>query len=253
MGKPKHPKIYSKNQIRKIGDAGKIVKEVLQLMSENCKEGITTIELDNIANKFITKLGGKPACLGFNGFTASSCISIDSVILHGIPDETVIKNGMLVGIDCPVFYKGVYADSAINVEVGDVDEKTKKLNLTVKKCLDSLIEIIKPNMTIEEISKYQEEYAKREGYEVVKDFRSHGVGKNLHEPPSIPHFFDERNIYNTYKLKVGNVIAIEPTFVTNDKLVKLSDGWAHKTIDDSIGTSWEHTIVITENGNNILT
>ena len=128
MNKPLHPKIYSKSQIRRIGDAGKIVKEVLNVMGEMCVEGITTKELDDIAFKTITKLKGKPACLGYKGFPASSCISIDSVILHGIPNETIIKNGMLVGIDCPVLYSGMYADAAINVEVGEVDEMSKKLN-----------------------------------------------------------------------------------------------------------------------------
>ena len=253
MSKLKHPKVYSKNQIKKIGDAGKIVKEVLQLMSENCKVGISTIELDNIANKFIKKLGGKPACLGYKGFPNSSCISIDSVILHGIPNETIIENGMLVGIDCPVLYKGYYADAAINVEVGEVDEERKKLNNSVKSCLDGLIKLIKPNIEVQEISRFQEDYAKREGFKVIRNFRSHGVGKTLHEPPGIPHFLDKNNPYNNYKLKVGNIIAIEPTFVTNDKLILLSDGWAYKTIDNSVGTSWEHTIVITEKGNRILT
>jgi methionyl aminopeptidase len=248
-----HPKIYSMSQIKRVGDAGKIVREVLLMMGDKCKEGVTTKELDDIAFSTITKLGGKPACLGYKGFPASSCISINSVILHGIPDETLIKSGMLVGIDCPVLYKGMYADSAINVEVGEVDEKSKKLNNAVKSCLDDLIKLIKPNVEVQEISRFQEEYAKREGFKVIRNFRSHGVGKTLHEPPGIPHFLDKNNPYNNYKLKVGNIIAIEPTFVTNDKLILLSDGWAYKTIDNSVGTSWEHTIVITEKGNRILT
>ncbi len=253
MNKIKHPKIYSKSQIKRIGESGKIVREVLSIMGEKCKEGVTTKELDNIAFSTITKLGGKPACLGYRGFPASSCISIDSVILHGIPDETIIKSGMLVGIDCPVLYKGMYADSAINIEVGEVDKKSKKINNSVKSCLYELIKIIKPNMEVQEICRFQEEYAKRAGFKVIKSFRSHGVGKNLHEPPGIPHFLDKNNPYNEYKLKVGNIIAIEPTFVTNDELILLSDGWAYKTIDSSVGTSWEHTIVITEKGNKILT
>ena len=122
MKKPKHPKIYSKNQIKKIRAAGDIVARVLAGLSIQCKEGITTKQLDELAAKYIAKWGGISASYQYNGFPGHCSISIDEVLLHGIPSDQVIKNGMLVGIDCPVIYQGMYADGAINVEVGEVSE-----------------------------------------------------------------------------------------------------------------------------------
>jgi len=248
-----HPKIYSKSQIKRIRDTGKIVVEVLNIMKENCNAGITTLELDEIGRKYLESVKAKSASYKYNGFPRYSCISIDNVILHGIPNDTLIKKGMLVGIDCPVLYKGMYADAAINVEVGEINERKKKVNKVAYECLMETIKLIKPNTTVGELCAHQYQYATSHGFDVVKNFRGHGVGKELHEPPGIPYFYDPNNVYNDYKLKVGNVITIEPTLILNDNLIKLNDGWGYITSDQSTGTSWEHTILVTEEGNEILT
>ena len=252
MSKPKHPKIYSKNQIKKIREAGDIVAKVLTALSLECKTGITTQELDDKAAYYIKKWGGRSASYNYKGFPGHCCISIDEVILHGIPSDQLIEEGMLVGIDCAIHYKGMYADSAINVEVGEVSEEKKKLNLTSKKCLVKTLEILKPGITIREICEFQQTYANKNGYKVIKNFQGHGIGRNLHEPPAIPYYVKEDNPYNDYKLKIGNVLAIEPGLVTNDVLVTKTDGWSVVNENLSIGTSWEHTVVITSQGYEIL-
>tara|TARA_B100000674_G_C37855648_1_gene922228 strand:- start:519 stop:1298 length:780 start_codon:yes stop_codon:yes gene_type:complete len=254
MGKPKHPKVYSKNQISKIKDCGKIVAEVLTVCAIKTTEGMSTYDVDMMVKNFLKHHKATSASFGYNGFPGYSCISVDEVILHGIPSkDKILEEGMIVGVDCPVKYKGMIADSAINIKIGEVDEIKSKLNEVAEKCLYSTLDMIGPGVTIGEICKYQEEYAKEYGYKVIKDFRGHGVGKTLHEPPYIPYYYDENNPYNDYKLKVGNVIAIEPTLVTNDLTVKLPDNWGVVTSDMSFGTSWEHTIVITDNGKEIIT
>ena len=247
------PIIHTNKQIQKIRDAGKLVKEVLNLIKEECKEGITTLELDNIAHSFLKKKNAIGAAYGQYGYPNHCCISIDDIILHGIPNHRIIKNGMLVGIDCPVNYKGGYADAAINVEVGEVSKEKKKINKTAYECLLSTIKLLKPGISIGEICSYQQQYANDQGYEVIKDFGGHGVGKSLHEPPHIPYFFNEKNPHNDYQLQKGNVIALEPTLVTNNKLLILPDGWGVVNLELTVGTSWEHTMLITKEGYEILT
>ena len=160
---------------------------------------------------------------------------------------------MLVGIDCPVLYKGMFADAAINVEIGEVNEEVKKLNSITYECLMTTLSLIKPGITIGEICNHQYKFATTHGYDVIKNFNGHGVGRHLHEPPQIPYFFNPSNPYNSYKLKEGNVLAIEPTLVTNDTLIKLKDGWGYVTEDKSVGTSWEHTVIVTKEGYDIIT
>ncbi len=254
MGKPKHPKVYSKNQIKKIKESGRLVAEVLSLVSTQCVEGVSTWDLDTIIYSFLKHRKAKSASYGYKNYPAHSCISIDEVVLHGIPSpDKIIESGMIVGVDCPVLYKGMIADGAVNIEVGEVDREKKRLNEAAKKCLFSTLDIIGPGVTVGEICKHQEMYAQKEGYKVVKEFRGHGVGRQLHEPPFIPYRYDENNPYNDYKLKPGNIIAIEPTLVTNDELVKLPDNWGYVTSDMSFGTSWEHTVLVTDNGMEIIT
>ena len=251
--KVKHPKIYSKSQIERIRESGKITKKVLEIMKDACVIGNTLIEVDNIGKEFLDSVNAKSACYGYRNFPRYSCISVDDTILHGIPDKTIITEGMMIGIDCPVKYKGMYSDSAINVGVGKVDETKIKLSKVAYDCLMETINIIKPGVTIGEVCSFQQEYAKKYNYDVIKTFRGHGVGRNLHEPPHIPYFYDENNLYNDYKLKKGNVIAVEPTVVSNDELYVLDDGWGYKTTDGSFGTSWEHTVLVTDDGFEILT
>ena len=249
----KEPKCYNTNQIKRIREAGKVVKDVLALMAEECIIGRTTLEIDNTAANYLKNIKAKAASYGYKGYPRHSCISIDHAVVHGIPDDTIIQEGMLVGIDCPVKYKGMYADAAINVEVGKVNDEKKKLNKVSYDCLMNAIDKIGPGFTIGELCHIQQQYANDHGFKVIKQLQGHGIGKNLHESPAIPFWKIDINPYNDYKLKPGNVIAVEPGIVTDDNLLMLPDMWTIITEDRSPGTSWEHTILITDNGNEILT
>lgn len=249
----KQPKIYNPNQIKHIRNAGKIVKEVLQLLSTECIVGRTTLELDNIAGDYLKSIKAKGAAYGYKGYPCHSCISIDHVVVHGIPDNTVIQEGMLIGIDCPVKYKGYHADAAINVEVGDVGDHKRNLNKVSYDCLMNAIDKIGPGFTIGELCHIQQQYANDNGFKVIKQLQGHGVGKKLHESPAIPFWKIDINPYNDYELKPGNIIAVEPGLVTDDNLLMLPDNWSIITKDGTPGTSWEHTILVTDNGCEILT
>ena len=249
----REPKIYNPNQIKRIREAGKVVKDVLDLMDQECIAGRTTLELDNIAAKYLKSVKAKAAAYKFKNYPRHTCISIDEIIIHGIPGNTVIHEGMLIGIDCPVKYKGMYADASINVEVGDVGEYKKLLNKVSYECLMNAIDTAGPGLTVGELCHIQQEYANAHGFKVVKQFQGHGVGKRLHEPPSIPYWRNPANIYNDYVLKPGNVLALEPGLLNSDTLLMLPDGWGIICEDGMAGTSWEHTILITDNGCEILT
>ncbi len=251
--KIKQPTIYKGKQIDLLRECGKITKDVLKHMKNSCLVGKTLIDVDNVGKEFLETMGAESACHNYRGFPRYSCISVDDVVLHGVPDETIIKEGMVINIDCPVKYKNFYTDSTINVEVGIVNEQKSMLNSIAYKCLMETINIIKPGIKIKDISKFQETYATKNNYKVIKTFRGHGVGLNLHEPPSIPYFYDENNIYNEYTIKEGNVFTIEPLLVSMDDLILDDDNWTYRTKDGSFGTYWEHTLLTTNKGVEILT
>jgi len=247
------PTVYNNKDIDILKECGNITSQTLKKLKKYCEVGISFLELDEVAKINIKKMGGVPACYGYNNFPKNICISVDEIILHGIPKNITIKEGMIINIDCPVKYKNFYTDSSINISIGDVNEDKKILNEFAYKCMMDTISIIKSGVKIGDICKFEEEYIKNGGYKTIKEFRSHGVGNNLHEPPHIPHYYDIKNIYNEYELEKGNVFTIEPIVVTNEKLIKEDDGWSYRTEDYSFGTYWEHTVVVTDNGCEILT
>tara|TARA_Y100001972_G_C7657253_1_gene331040 strand:+ start:2039 stop:2800 length:762 start_codon:yes stop_codon:yes gene_type:complete len=249
----KKPILYKSKDIYNAKECGKITGDVLKMVKNSISDCETTLDIDYKVKEFLKSKNAIPATLGYKNYPHNVCVSIDDVVLHGLPNDIKISDGMLLGIDCPVYYKGMYTDSAINIEIGEVDKNKKRINKISYECLMSTINIIKPNITIGDICLHQQSFAKENGYDVIKSFRGHGVGKKLHEPPYIPYFYYEKNPYNDYKLQEGNIIAVEPTLVTNDELILMDDGWGYKTSDGSIGCNWEHTILITKNGCEILT
>lgn len=251
--KLKQPTIYKGKQIDLLIECGEITNTVLKHMGDACVVGKSLIDIDTIGKEFLESIGAESACYNYRGFPRYSCISVDDVVLHGIPNETVIKEGMVINIDCPVKYKNFYTDSTINIEVGVVDEEKRTLNRIAYECLMETISMVKPGIKIKEICRFQEHYASKNNYKVIKTFRGHGIGLNLHEPPSIPYFYDEYNIYNEYEIKEGNVFTIEPLLVLIDDLILDEDNWSYKTKDGSFGTYWEHTLLVTNNGVKILT
>jgi len=233
-------------------ESGKILAETLKATANFAKEGMSTLDLDIFAETFIKERGGKPAFKGYHGFPGTLCTSINEEIVHGIPSaDRILKNGDLLTIDCGVSYKGLITDSAISIGIGEISAEKEKLIKTADEALSRAIDTARPGIHLSELSKVIEKTVKDAGFHVIRDLTGHGVGRQLHEDPIILNFFDG-NPGPT--LKPGMTIAIEPIFSSGTSEMKeLDDNWTLVTIDNSCAVQKEHTILITEDGNNILT
>lgn len=231
--------------------ANVIVAEVLQALSEQILPGVTTAELDEIAEGIINKRGALPAFKGYGGFPATLCTSINDEVVHGIPSKNkVLKEGDIIGVDCGVCLEGYYGDSAVTFAVGTISEEAACLMKVTYEALHKAIEKAKVGNRLSDISHAVQSYVEPQGFSVVRSFVGHGIGKNLHENPHIPNFgLPGKGI----KLKAGMVFAIEPMINSgsNDVIV-LSDGWTAKTADGGLSAHFEHSVAITESGPYIL-
>lgn len=243
--------LKSKRELEIIRAASRIVAEVLPELSAWCKAGVTTRELDRIAEERTLAAGGQPAFKGYRGFPRSLCTSINEEVVHGIPGNRVLKEGDIVGLDFGVLYKGYYGDAAITVPIGCVNPEVQQLLRVTEECLYLGIEQMVPGNHLADISRAIQTHAESHGYSVVKELGGHGIGKRLHEDPMVLNYVVEgRGI----KLKPGLVLAIEPMVNMGiDHVRVLSDGWTVVTTDGKPSAHFEHTIVITESGPEILT
>ncbi|MEO0293429.1 MAG: type I methionyl aminopeptidase [candidate division WOR-3 bacterium] len=243
--------LKSKKEIEGIKDASKILAETFEFINEIIQEGMETKALDREIEEFIKKKKALPAFKGYRGYPASSCISINEVVIHGIPCERCIKEGDLVSVDVGVKYKEFYSDAAFTFGIGKIDKKAEKLIEIGKMALYKAIEEIKEENRVGDISWAIQETAEKAGFNVVRDFVGHGVGVELHEDPPIPNF-GEKGIGP--KLKKGMTIAVEPMINAGTSKVRiLEDGWTVVTEDGSPSVHFEHTILVTEKGPLILT
>ena len=244
--------VKTAEQIAKIRAAGKIAAQAIQLVGEACKPGVTTDELDRIGHEFVLSQGAYPSTLGYRGFPKSLCSSINEVICHGIPDDTVLQDGDIINIDITAFKDGFHGDSNVTFLVGNVAPEVKDLVERTHEAMMRGINAALPGRSINIIGRAIETYAKRFNYGVVRDFTGHGVGEAFHSGLVIPHY-DSAPHYAD-EIKVGMVFTIEPmlTLGTHDWEI-WSDDWTVVTKDRSITAQFEHTIVITEDGPEILT
>lgn len=244
-----------KKSTREIGlmrEAGRIVALAHQEVQKHIKPGISTLELDRIVEQVIRANGATPSFKGYNGFPGSICASINEVVIHGIPKATtILKDGDIIAIDIGACYKGYHGDSAWSYYVGKINPNDEKLMNVTKEALYKGLEQAKPGNRLGDISAAIGKYAKSYGYGVVEEFTGHGVGRNLHEDPAIPNY----GIPNTGPLlQPGMTLAIEPMINAGTKKVKiLSDGWTTITSDRKKSAHFEHTILITDDGCEILT
>ena len=244
-----------KKSTREIGlmrEAGRIVALAHQEVQKHIKPGISTLELDRIVEQVIRANGATPSFKGYNGFPGSICASINEVVIHGIPKATtILKDGDIIAIDIGACYKGYHGDSAWSYYVGKINPNDEKLMNVTKEALYKGLEQAKPGNRLGDISAAIGKYAKSYGYGVVEEFTGHGVGRNLHEDPAIPNY----GIPNTGPLlQPGKTLAIEPMINAGTKKVKiLSDGWTTITSDRKKSAHFEHTILITDDGCEILT
>ena len=248
--------IKTEKEIDLIRESCKIVAETLQLLKSYVKPGITTLELDKIAEDYILSNNAKAAFKGYSQagsfkFPGSICASVDNAVVHGIPGQRVLNNGEIISLDVGVFKNGYYGDAAITVPVGSLSEEKKKLLDVTKKSLYMGIEEAKENNRVHDISGTIQEYVEENGFSVVRELCGHGVGKFLHEEPSVPNFGKKGT---GIKLRNGMTIAIEPMVnLGKDKVLTGDDGWTVLTADGSPSAHFEHTILISNGKPEILT
>lgn len=245
-------KIKSNNELDLMRKAGQILSNLRLELEKHLKEGISTKELDNIAYDYIIKQGGTPSFKGYYGFTGSICASVNQVVVHGIPSENVIlKNGDIITLDLGVNYKGYHSDSAWTYPIGNVDKSILDLMEVTKNALFIGLEQVKPGNKIGDIGYAIQEYVKPFKYGIVRDFTGHGIGKDLHEDPIIPNYGlkDRGDV-----IKEGMVLCIEPMITLGSHKVKiLKDGWTTVTKDNKPAAHYEHMVVVTKTGYEILT
>lgn len=243
--------IKSDKEIELLTIAGNIVYETHQYLKEFIKPGITTLELDELAEKFIRSKGATPSCKGYEGYPATLCTSINEQVVHGIPGKRKLLNGDIISIDICACYKGYHGDSAWSYEVGKITSEKHELLEHTKEALYAGLKQVKPGNKIGDISSAIEEYANKYNLGIVKELVGHGVGNQLHEDPEIPNY----GIKKTGPLlKKGMVLAIEPMLTLGSpKIVMLDDDWTIETEDYSPSAHFEHTVVVTDDGCKILT
>ena len=239
-------------QIAKIRAAGKIAAEAIQHVGSFVQPGVTTDELDRIGHEFLIAAGAYPSTLGYRGYPKSLCSSVNEVICHAIPDDTVLQSGDIVNIDITAYKDGYHGDSNVTFLVGDVSQEVKDLVDRTKIALDRAIASVAPGRQVNIIGRTIEAYAKRFNYGVVRDFTGHGIGEAFHSGLIIPHY-DSAPLYSDV-MEVGMVFTIEPMLTLGThKWEMWKDDWTVTTADKSITAQFEHTLVVTETGAEILT
>jgi len=243
--------IKSEKEIEIMRQGGKILAGVVEKLRNKVQIGITTKELNKVADALLFKLGVKPAFKGYDGFPATLCTSINQVIVHQIPSDYKLKNGDIISLDMGLIYKGLFSDMAITVPVGEIDIKTKKLIEITKNSLFKGIKTIKPGRHIGDIGFNIQKYIEKSGFNVVRDLCGHGIGKNLHEDPQVLNY---GNKGEGDEIKKGMVICIEPMASIGDsRIKKFQDGSGWQTRDNSLSAHFEHMVAVTADGYEILT
>ncbi len=242
--------IKSNREIELMKHAGYINYLTHQEVAKNIHPGITTKELNNIAHKFILAHDAEPSFLGFEGYPASICISVNDEVVHGIPSRRKIKEGDVVSIDIGVMYKGYHSDSANTYIVGHASKEVEGLVENTKKALYEGLSVIKDGVKINEIGKKIEDYATKNNLGVVRELVGHGVGTSVHEDPDVPNYYTK----DCTRLKSGMVIAVEPMLNLGSRHIYMeTDDWTIKTEDGLPSAHFEHTVLVTKDGYVILT
>jgi methionyl aminopeptidase len=229
----------------------RIVAEVLEILKGTAKPGITTLALNQIAEKEAGKRSAKPAFKGYSGYPHALCCSVNEQVVHGMPSGRKLVEGDILSIDFGVIFDGFYGDAALTLPIGEISESAQRLLRVTEESLYAAIAATQPGNRLSDISYAVQSYVEQRGYSVVRDFVGHGIGKNLHESPQIPNFGRPgRGV----RLKSGMVLAIEPMINEKGPEVRvLEDGWTAVTCDGGLSAHFEHTVAVTEEGPEILT
>ncbi|MDF2442740.1 MAG: methionyl aminopeptidase [Subtercola sp.] len=244
--------VYTGERLQSIRDSSRIAANALAYVGEHVRPGVTTEELDALGHAYLIEHGAYPSTLGYRGYPKSLCSSVNEVVCHGIPDNTVLDDGDIVNIDITAFRNGVHGDTNATFFAGEPDEDVRLLVERTREAMNRGIKAVAPGRQVNVIGRAIESYAKRFGYGVVRDYTGHGVGEQFHSGLIIPHYdsaprFDD-------KIEVGMVFTVEPMLTLGSQDNELwDDGWTVVTRDRSFSAQFEHTLVVTERGAEVLT
>ncbi|NYD45615.1 methionyl aminopeptidase [Actinomadura luteofluorescens] len=245
------PDVKSPEIIERMRVAGRIAAQALEEVGKHVRPGITTDELDAVGHEFMLDHGAYPSTLGYRGFPKSLCTSINEVICHGIPDDTVLRDGDIVNVDITAFVDGVHGDTDATFLCGDVDEESRLLVERTHEAAMRGIRAVKPGRALNVIGRVIESYAKRFGYGVVRDFTGHGIGTTFHSGLVVPHYDDPAA---TTIIEPGMTFTVEPMLTLGTAEYDMwADGWTVVTKDRRRTAQFEHTLLVTEDGHEILT
>ncbi len=244
--------IKTAREIRQMQDACKLSARALRLAGEAIEPGVSTYEIDTLVRKYIEEQGATPSFLGYGGFPASACISVNNVVIHGIPSKkTILKEGDIVSVDVGAYLNGYHGDNAYTFACGDISKEAKALLDATKESLYEGIKQAVAGNRVGDISAAVQKYTEARSYSVVRDYVGHGVGAKLHEEPSVPNFGTP---HRGVRLIPGMTLAIEPMInMGSHKVRVLDDEWTVVTVDGSLSAHFEHTIAVTNDGPIILT
>ncbi|MGG3280941.1 type I methionyl aminopeptidase [Paenibacillus solani] len=243
--------LKSRAEIEEMRRAGQIVAAFHQALADMIRPGITTLDIESFAVRFLKESGAKAYTIGYNGYPFATCASVNDVIAHGFPNQTPLKEGDIVTIDIVAEANGWIGDSAWSYAIGEVSEEARKLMRVTKECLDLGIEKSLVGNRIGDVMHAVQTHAEQNGFSVVRDLLGHGVGREMHEEPNYPHVGKPGK---GFRLKEGMVLTIEPMLNAGIATMKIdADGWTARTADGSLSAQYEHTIAITADGPIILT
>ena len=252
--------IRSKREIERIREAGAIVSRVLDQIGREAAVGVTTMDLARISDSIIDDAGAKALFKGVKNpqadfdFPSSICASVNEEVVHGIPSQRELVDGDIISVDCGVKWNGYCGDSAVTLMIGVVDEKVKQLLKITQEVLDIAVCQAKPGIYWSEIARQMQDHAESLGYGVVKDYVGHGIGRQLHEDPKLPNYVSRELLNCDLLLRKGMVLAVEPMVNMGSENTKvLDDGWTVVTADGKPAAHFEHTMVITDHGAEVLT
>ncbi len=243
--------VKSEREIELMREPCRIVKDTLQFVGTKIEAGMTTKELDTLIERFIRSEGAYPSCLGYGGFPASACISINETVVHGIPDDREIRDGDIVSVDLCAYKNGYHGDACRTFCIGGVKPEVKQLVKVTEECFFKGIENLKAGTPLYDIGYRVQKHAESFGYGVIRSYTGHGIGKEMHEDPSVPNY---GKFGTGMRLRAGTVLCVEPMIALGTWKVKLlNDGWSAVTLDGKPAAHYENTLVVREDGVEILT
>ena len=243
--------VKSEKEIELLREPCKIVHDTLEFVGSKISAGMTTKEVDELVERYIRSAGANPSCLGYGGFPASACISINEMVVHGIPDDRVIQDGDIVSVDVVADKNGYHGDACRTFCIGNVAPEVKQLVKVTEECFFKAVEKLRAGTPLFDIGYRVQQHAELHGYGVIRSYTGHGIGREMHEDPSVPNF---GRLGTGVRLKAGTVLCIEPMIAMGSWKVRLlDDGWGAVTEDHKPAAHYENTVVVREDGVEILT